>query len=107
MLYIAWRYLRQPHNYREAYPFAVKPTPSARRYAAAGLTARASLATGFSSCECRQMYLRPSPSFGGHNNGGETVPARVLWLESHPLPKATGGFDHDNASRINQSGNQS
>ena len=28
-----------------------------------------------------------------------TVPARVLWLESHPLPKTTGGFDQGNASR--------
>jgi hypothetical protein len=36
-----------------------------------------------------------------------TVPARVLWLESHPLPKAAGGFDHENVSRTSHSGSQS
>jgi hypothetical protein len=35
------------------------------------------------------------------------VPARVLWLESHPLPKATGDFYNDHASRTSHSGSQS
>jgi hypothetical protein len=47
MLYIARRPpSAAPHNCRAACPFAVKPSPSVRRCAAVGLTARASLATG-------------------------------------------------------------
>jgi hypothetical protein len=38
--------------------FAVKPSPLAHRYAAAGLSARGDRAIGFSRCEYQQKYLR-------------------------------------------------